>query len=77
MPTQKGNRRVAKKPVDESKADAFRRWMKRLSLSDSQASLALGLSRNTVMVYRRGESQIPHYVMLACAAVAQGLREIK
>lgn len=48
-------------------------WRTRLGLNKSEAALRLGLSRRAYGAYEAGESRIPLYVALACAAVAYGL----
>lgn len=48
-------------------------WRDRLGLNKSQAAKALGLSRNGLEAYEKGRTRIPHYIALACAALAYGL----
>lgn len=54
----------------------FIAWRERLHLNRVEAASALGMSRNTVTAYEQGRVSIPHYVALACAAVAHGLPAI-
>ena len=51
-------------------ATQFTEWRGRLGLSKTAAAEALGISRNMPQRYESGASPIPHYVALACAAVA-------
>jgi plasmid maintenance system antidote protein VapI len=52
-------------------------WMDRLGLNRTGAASALGISRNTLQAYLEGKYPIPHYIGLACAAIAQGVPAIK
>ena len=54
----------------------FRAWRKRLGLNRGQAAEALGCSRNTIPRWESGETEIPLYIALACAAIAHGLPPI-
>jgi DNA-binding XRE family transcriptional regulator len=56
---------------------SFAAWRERLGLSKTDAALKLGLSRNAIIKYENGESDIPEHVALACAAIAHGLPAIK
>lgn len=51
-------------------------WRKRLKLRKAQAASLLGVGRNTYARYEAGTSKIPLSVLLACAAIAQGLPPI-
>jgi hypothetical protein len=51
--------------------------MDRLGLNRTGAASALGISRNTLQAYLEGKYPIPHYIGLACAAIAQGIPAIK
>jgi DNA-binding XRE family transcriptional regulator len=58
----------------------FKRWRKRLKLSQKDAAKALGLKRRVVQYYEKGERdgktiEIPKTVRLACFAVAQGIED--
>ncbi len=44
-------------------------------LSEREAARRLGVCRNTVKGYRRGEARIPAHIALACSALAFGLPE--
>ncbi|MEM7255682.1 MAG: helix-turn-helix transcriptional regulator [Pseudomonadota bacterium] len=55
----------------------FKRWRKKLGLSQKEAADALGLKRRIVQYYEQGERdgekvEIPKTVRLACYAIAQG-----
>ena len=50
-----------------------RAWRDRLGFSKTDAALKLGLSRNAIIKYENGASEIPDHVALACAALAYGL----
>jgi transcriptional regulator with XRE-family HTH domain len=51
-------------------------WRIRLGLNKSEASRRLGLSRNALEAYEKGERRIPLYIALACSALAYGLPPI-
>jgi transcriptional regulator with XRE-family HTH domain len=50
-------------------------WRNRMKLNQSKAAEALGVSRRAWGMYERGESDIPKYIRLACAAYALGIVE--
>lgn len=52
-------------------------WMTRLHLNKMQACIQLGIARTTLDRYLAGDVAIPHYIALACAAIAQGIPAIK
>lgn len=55
-------------------AEAFRKWLQTMKLSDSAATAVLGIgSRNTIARYRREGA--PKHIGLACAAYAAGFDE--
>ena len=54
-------------------AASFAAWRDRLGFSKTDAALKLGLSRNAIIKYENGASEIPDHVALACAALAYGL----
>jgi DNA-binding XRE family transcriptional regulator len=53
--------------------DSLSSWRTRLGLNKSGAAKALGLSRNALEAYEKGERRIPLYIALACSALAYGL----
>lgn len=52
-------------------------WRKRLGLKKSEAAARLGIGRNTYARFEAGQTPIPLYVALACAAIAQGVPPIE
>lgn len=52
---------------------SFIAWRERLHLNRVEASAVLGVSRETIRKYETGKHPIPHYIALACAAVALGI----
>jgi transcriptional regulator with XRE-family HTH domain len=52
-------------------------WRENLRLNRSEACRRLGLSRNALESYEKGERRIPLYIALACAALAFGLPPIR
>ena len=52
-------------------------WMARQKLNKVEAASALGIARSTLDRYLAGETEIPRYIALACAAVAKELPPIK
>jgi transcriptional regulator with XRE-family HTH domain len=53
--------------------DDFITWRNSLGLRQKDAAERLGLAANTVRKYERGETDIPLYVALACAALSFNL----
>ena len=56
----------------------FKRWRKRLKLSQKEAAEALGLKPRMIQYYEKGERngekvKIPKTVRLACYAIDQGM----
>lgn len=51
----------------------FTAWRSRMGYSRVKAAVALGLSRNMPQRYEDGQSPIPLYVALACAALVRGI----
>ncbi len=56
----------------------FKRWRKRLKLSQKEAADALGLKPRMIQYYEKGERngekvKIPKTVRLACFAIDQGV----
>ncbi len=61
-------------------AGSFRRWRKRLKLSQKDAARVLGLKSRIIQYYEKGERdgkavEIPLSVRLACHAVEQGVSD--
>lgn len=52
-------------------------WRERLHLNRVQAAAALGCSREALRAWEEGRSDVPLYIALAAAAVAQGLPPIR
>ena len=68
----------------KKRSKAFRAWKKRMAFTHKKASVALGVSFNTVANFYRGKRTehgdyvvIPHTVMLACAAIEANIEPIK
>jgi transcriptional regulator with XRE-family HTH domain len=55
--------------------EALIAWRKRLDLTQTAAAIALGCSRRSLHTWERGETEIPKYIGLACAAIALGVTE--
>jgi len=58
----------------------FKRWRKRLKLSQKEAAEALGLKPRMIQYYEKGERngekvKIPKTVRLACYAIDQGVED--
>lgn len=51
-------------------------WRKRLDLNRIEASLSLGICRNSLTAYESGRRPIPLTVALAAAALSYGLPPI-
>lgn len=56
----------------------FRKWRRKMKLSQKEAALALGLKRRMVQYYEKGERdgekvEIPRTVRLACFSIEQGV----
>jgi DNA-binding XRE family transcriptional regulator len=58
------------------KANSITRWRARLGMNKSEAARALGMSRQTLEAYERAYMEPPQYVLLACAALEEGLKPI-
>jgi transcriptional regulator with XRE-family HTH domain len=56
-------------------SDDLKEWRERLKLSLDKAAKELGCSKSTLIAYERGR-RIPHYIALACAAYALGVKAI-
>lgn len=48
-------------------------WRERMGFSKTDAADALGCSRNSWAAWEGGESEVPRYIGLACAALALGM----
>ncbi len=58
----------------------FKKWRRRLKLSQKDAADALGLKRRMIQYYEKGERdgekvKIPLAVRLACFAIAEGVAD--
>ena len=51
----------------------FAEWRRRQRLSKAAAGRLLGCSKNSIFAWETGQSPIPVYVALACAAIALGV----
>jgi DNA-binding XRE family transcriptional regulator len=56
------------------KADEFMRWRDGMGVTVAKAAEMLGLSRQTMYTYLRGDVPVPRAVELACAALELGVR---
>lgn len=54
------------------KASDLIAWRKRLNLTQAAAAAQLGCGRRSLQQWEKG-AEIPRYIALACAAIAQGL----
>ena len=60
--------------------EAFKRWRKKLGLSQKQAAKALGLKLRIIQYYEKGKRdgkpiEIPKSVRLACQALVTGIMD--
>jgi DNA-binding XRE family transcriptional regulator len=55
--------------------ETFKAWRERLygARGVKAAAEALGCSRTSIHAWETGEHKIPHYIALACQALANGL----
>lgn len=53
--------------------EQFMAWRERLGLNRKQAAEALDIGRNQPKRYEDGETPIPRYIALACAAISLGI----
>lgn len=51
----------------------FTAWRRHLGVSKRRAAEMLGVSINMPTRYERGETDIPRFIALACAAIAHNL----
>lgn len=59
----------------------FRRWRRKLGLTQAQAAEKLGMGRSAIEQYDTGKrrapveiiERLPRYIALACAAISHGL----
>lgn len=54
-------------------AAAFIAWRERLHLSQAAAAAILGCGRRSIQLWENRTNDIPHYIALACVAVALGI----
>jgi DNA-binding XRE family transcriptional regulator len=54
-------------------AAALVRWRKRHGLTQVEAAAVLGCGRRSIQLWENRTNEIPHYIALACAAVALGI----
>lgn len=62
------------------KPSEFKKWRKKLGLSQKEAAHALGLKRRVLQYYEKGERdgkkiEVPLTVRLACFALEQGIED--
>jgi DNA-binding XRE family transcriptional regulator len=56
---------------------ALTAWRARLHLNQTKAAKILSCSRNSIANWEAGKTEIPLYIALACAAIAQGIPPIR
>lgn len=57
-------------------AEALSAWRSRLDLTQAAAADAIGCGRRSWQMWETGQSPVPKYIALACAAVAKGVKPI-
>lgn len=55
----------------------FTAWRERLGLNKTELAVKFGVSRNVVIKWEDGRSEIPDAIAYACAAIAYGLPPLK
>ena len=58
----------------EANATTLAAWREAMGLSQREAVTALGCSRGAFAGWESGESRVPKYIALACAAVALNIK---
>jgi DNA-binding XRE family transcriptional regulator len=52
----------------------LKEWRERQDLTQGDAALLIGCGRRSLQKWEAGENNVPHYIGLACSAVAAGLK---
>lgn len=55
--------------------DEFKAWVKHQAIPVTKLAELLGVSRNSLYQYMRGDAEVPKAISLACAAITIGVRE--
>lgn len=57
--------------------DSLIAWRKRLGLTQAEAAFALGCGLRSITNWEGGDSEIPRYIALACAAIKRRMKPLK
>lgn len=63
-------------PGRTAPAFALLRWREAMDFSAVDACAMLGCSRQALRNWETGATKVPRYILLACAALAKGLKPI-